>query len=614
MDEQTTYELSDAEKAKYKRLLLSAYEAARDFDGSETGDKALYKPLENIDSFIQHRNDGQTSTGLEQAFAAACSPNLPEDAPKTVDGLLSLAGLFYERASNANTQEDLLATLSDGGALVIPSSSVFVQTDQGSIRPAKSTNPRQFEIRTQPRLAILVRKLREAGIYTDDLIIHAGIADPNMVRPKPYMLVQIPRLDKEVAVCDLVGEITFVSTRILGPAAWKNLSKDELKARSEIYAIRFRSEDQWWNDIAGTLLGNEQAPRKKVNLSAFANKKEPLHVELIVQAAKIHHERTGKWPTQKSGEILEEPLKGQSWSAINIAIRTRRRGLDKAGMPNEVKGITSLLDWLGFTNFKHSSTKHLSVADIVQAAKAHHERTGNWPKPNSGEIIDDPLRGHTWRAIQTAIQSRNRGLDQAGLPEEVKGITTLLEWQGLTVSKDSPTKNLSVESIVKAAKVHHERTGKWPNEQSGEVLDTSFKGDTWAAVSAAIANRGRGLHQEDLPDWVRGVGSFLEWKELKVAKNSKKRHVGIDDILTAVNVYRTKNGEWPQATAKDSKVLIEEPPVLKGSTWISLNEAISRRLRGLKNADLPECVKGLASFLEWQGLNQVPEHKTPTPL
>ena len=616
MNENETFELSEAEKANYNDWLHDAYEAARDFDGSETRDNALYKPLENIDRFIQDRNNGLTSIQLEQAFAQACSPNLPKGAPRTVSTFLSLAGQFYDRASNASTKEDLLTTLSDGGTLIIPSSSIFVQTDEGALELSKTNNPLPFEKRTQPRLALLVKHLKEAGIYTDDLIIHAGIAASNMVRSEPYMLVQIPRLDREVVVCDQVGEITFVSNRILGPTAWEHLSKEELKARDDVRAIVFNSEEQWWNDIAGTLIGHKQDPekRRKVNLSSFAKKKQPLDIELIKHAAIAHHAKTGEWPKQHSGEIFDDPLQGNTWRAVYLAIQRRSRGLGQANLPDEVKGLASLLEWQGLTVSLFSETRNLTVDDITALAKAHHQRTGKWPVQSSGEILDGPLKCDKWGNIDAAIKRRQRGLDQGGLPDEVKGLISLLEWQGLTISHLSKTKVLSVKDIVVTAKAHHQKTGKWPTEHSGEIKVGKLKGDKWVNISAAISARGRGLAQTKLPYSVKTIGSFLEWQGLKVTHLSKTKILKVTDIITAAKAHRAQAGEWPHTSSGDIKVA-----PLKGDRWASICAAIRQRGRSLDQAGLPDEVKGLASLLKWQNLeNDAPrkllvEDVAPTP-
>ncbi|MCB9963892.1 MAG: hypothetical protein H6857_02990 [Rhodospirillales bacterium] len=64
MSGQDAIKLTPQEKARYTRWLRRAYEAARDFDGSEASDNALYEPLGHLDAFVQDRNGGKLSDDL----------------------------------------------------------------------------------------------------------------------------------------------------------------------------------------------------------------------------------------------------------------------------------------------------------------------------------------------------------------------------------------------------------------------------------------------------------------------------------------------------------------------------------------------------------------------
>ena len=47
--------------------------------------------------------------------------------------------------------------------------------------------------------------------------------------------------------------------------------------------------------------------------------------DVIMTWAKNHYQRTGKWPTQYSGDVFDAP--GENWSRINAALRLGLRGL-----------------------------------------------------------------------------------------------------------------------------------------------------------------------------------------------------------------------------------------------------------------------------------------------
>jgi hypothetical protein len=45
----------------------------------------------------------------------------------------------------------------------------------------------------------------------------------------------------------------------------------------------------------------------------------------ICERVKVHHERTGTWPTENSGRLLDAPE--ETWKAIQVALYQGRRGL-----------------------------------------------------------------------------------------------------------------------------------------------------------------------------------------------------------------------------------------------------------------------------------------------
>jgi hypothetical protein len=51
----------------------------------------------------------------------------------------------------------------------------------------------------------------------------------------------------------------------------------------------------------------------------------------------------------------------------------------------------------------------LSEEQIMSWAEAHHRRTGNWPKKDSGSIDSTP--GETWNGIHIVLLRGGRGLE-----------------------------------------------------------------------------------------------------------------------------------------------------------------------------------------------------------
>jgi superfamily II DNA or RNA helicase len=124
-----------------------------------------------------------------------------------------------------------------------------------------------------------------------------------------------------------------------------------------------------------------------------------LSISQVVIWTAAHHQQTGKWPTSKSGPILDAA--GETWGSINHALEKGTRGLpggsSLARLVAEQRGARYRMD-----------PPTLTVEDILAWADEHHKRTGQWPKSKSGLIQGSS--GETWAAVDTALQRGRRGL------------------------------------------------------------------------------------------------------------------------------------------------------------------------------------------------------------
>jgi hypothetical protein len=106
----------------------------------------------------------------------------------------------------------------------------------------------------------------------------------------------------------------------------------------------------------------------------------PLTEEQILVWADAHHERTGTWPTSRSGPIPEAP--GETWMAVQMALLKGLRGL-----PGGSSSPLLLAEKRGVQNAWNRP--NLSLERIVAWADAHFEPTGQWPTR-----IPDPSPRH----------------------------------------------------------------------------------------------------------------------------------------------------------------------------------------------------------------------------
>jgi hypothetical protein len=124
----------------------------------------------------------------------------------------------------------------------------------------------------------------------------------------------------------------------------------------------------------------------------------------------------------------------------------------------------------------------LSVDDILAWADAFHKRNGRCPKVKAGPIPEAP--GETWMRVGTALAEALRGLSSRfTLPQ------LLSERRGVRNHLRLP--HLNVKQIVKWARAHKRRTGRWPTPESGPVHGA--EGETWKAVAMALLQGLRGL-------------------------------------------------------------------------------------------------------------------------
>jgi hypothetical protein len=199
----------------------------------------------------------------------------------------------------------------------------------------------------------------------------------------------------------------------------------------------------------------------------------PLTEKQVLAWADRHRQRTGAWPTYRSGPIEGTP--GETWRMVDTALSRGSRGL---------RGGRSLARLLASKRGARNR-RSLPVLTVTQAlawAKAHHGRTGTWPNSKSGAIAEAP--GQTWRGVDLALKWGYRGL---------KGGVSLarLLARSLGVRNRTNLPTLTAAQVVGWAKAHYRRTGDWPNRQSGEI--GGVPGETWHGVDQALRWGYRGL-------------------------------------------------------------------------------------------------------------------------
>lgn len=218
-------------------------------------------------------------------------------------------------------------------------------------------------------------------------------------------------------------------------------------------------------DSLARLLDRKRGVRNIQDLPALTE-------ELILQWAKNHHKRTGRWPNEDSGPIFG--TKGETWQNINAAMREGNRGWPAGDTLAQFLART-----LGVRT--RSSTPDFTVKQILKWADDFHERTGAWPQVTSPSI---GLLEEDWRGIDAALREGYRGL-----PGNSSLAKLLGKRRGARNSRCPP--RLTLKKIRTWAKAHRERTGAWPTPSAGPIVEAP--GETWNAVEMALIQGLRGL-------------------------------------------------------------------------------------------------------------------------
>ena len=125
---------------------------------------------------------------------------------------------------------------------------------------------------------------------------------------------------------------------------------------------------------------------------------------------------------------------------------------------------------------------------------------------------------------------------------------------------------LTIEQILAWADAHYERTGMWPNAESGRVYETPSL--TWKAVALAIRSGGRGLGQSG------GSLAKLLAEKRGVRNHRALPRLTIKQMLAWADAHHGRTGNWPN---ENSGRVYDAP----SEAWGAVNAALRVGVRGL---------------------------------
>ncbi len=209
--------------------------------------------------------------------------------------------------------------------------------------------------------------------------------------------------------------------------------------------------------------------------------KRRLTNSMILEWAKSHYQQTGDWPYIPSGPVIGAP--GETWSGINSALASGRRGLKKKS------SLAKLLKSHGKVRARKPWPK-LDPADILRWADSFFATHGYWPYARSGPVAEKPRAN--WRAIDAALRNGARGLPGGSSLSHF-----LNEHRGLFGGRDgrpyriSDERRIDMKKVMRWARAYRRKTGIWPHLGSGEIPGSG--GYRWGLLDMALRFGRRGL-------------------------------------------------------------------------------------------------------------------------
>jgi hypothetical protein len=602
---------------RLRSLLTQALRAARSYNGSRRSEQTLFTSLSRLEQCLsrEHREcnlsrDEAEGVLLRQAYRSYA---LERQAPLSISELLELAveslrSKLLRRTVRVPTIEVPLCLVPprhDGSNLV---------RGGGGLELPRFDDSRETEI-----LVLLIRN----RLSIDEIRIYAGAVPSNSLRVSPYRLIQIPRLNREILVCNQIGECTYVGRGLKGPLFWATYDKKFFQQHPEVTAVV--AAGNWMERLAQVLFtDNPLQKRKRCQVPSKRRAASfPLTEDMIiVNALRSAAQNSWRLPTAHDGEIPWLP--GQSWDKWDGNIRAASCGLER----NNCTGLSHLLNIYGCKHGSRVNTEVVQHAWMrLQAGEPHGltdaaltrtaltedfiirkalewASTHDWTLPTRASDEIPGVLHDTWRTWSSAIRHRRRGLTRSqcrGLAHlyQLHGLRSVQRdrreviraaWQriergeevGLLVAPPAQplTEDLIIRHVIAYAAAH-----SWQLPTGKQEAVAGLSGEVWVGWCWALRLRRRGLTREGC----KGLSHLIRIYGLKTGRL-------VNTAALQAAWARIQKGEPHGLRPLDHNdtALTEAEVLRKGREW---SEAHEGRLPQTDSGLVP----GLAvTWMEWE--------------
>jgi len=202
-------------------------------------------------------------------------------------------------------------------------------------------------------------------------------------------------------------------------------------------------------------------------------KRETLTIEQILDWADRHHDRTGRWPTSRSGPIIDRP--DRTWESVQTALVKGTCGLPGGST------LHRLLARRRKARDARMTVPDLTLKKVLDWVDSHWARTNQWPRRDDGPVAECPWI--SWSTIHHRLM--------AGEWDVAPGTTLAMWLRDVRGVWDGGKPRLTERLVLRWADEHFAHHGRWPVTLSGPLVNNAD--ENWAAIDVALRNARRGF-------------------------------------------------------------------------------------------------------------------------
>lgn len=299
----------------YQENFVKAIGIAEKYEGAETQYKDLMENLIAVESAVNHVIDDEKPADPKTER---------EVLAMVIDDVLSTAiKSFYDQIEQSLSESKIFQKKLAG--VLLPPGDTPVILGDGS---------KEFEEpRFHGRLKELIGFLHDNGIYTDDIVVCFGEGYENMMRQLSYALIEIPRLNKQILVCDQIGEATFVVDGIFSRETLLSLSKEKLQQQypDKVRRIIYNNIKQWMEELLAAVF--YEWAKEGEESSASPQKIEPRPKIDVKKREEIMEKIKEKYTGQQFIELTSKQRGGENFAGTGLGIIAIARLFNVEGSP-----------------------------------------------------------------------------------------------------------------------------------------------------------------------------------------------------------------------------------------------------------------------------------------